>query len=86
MIRYYILFESTEQAMNLHRILDEAGVMNRIAPAPAAARGELSCGLSIIVRPEEIEAARAVIEETGATHHSIVSLENPLQAKRDRYC
>ena len=86
MTRYYILFESNEQVWGLHKLLDEAGVMNRIVPAPAAARGELSCGMAILIRPEEIEEARRVIGSNDAPHHSIVPLENPLQAKRDRYC
>ena len=86
MIRYYVLFENSEQGWALHRLLDEAGVMNRIVPAPAAARGELSCGMAILVRPEEIDAARAVIRDSGAAHHGIVPLEDPLHARRDRYC
>ena len=44
-LRYYILFENYEQGLALHDLLDEAGVMNRIAPAPAAARGKLCCGM-----------------------------------------
>ena len=86
MIRYYILFENNEQSWALHRLLDEAGVLNRIVPAPAAARGELSCGSAILIRPEEIDAAREVINSHGAAHHSIVSLDDPLRARRDRYC
>ena len=39
MVRYYILFENYEQGLRLHDLLDGAGVTNRIAPAPAAARG-----------------------------------------------
>ena len=67
------------QGLALHDLLDEAGVMNRIAPAPAAARGKLCCGMSLLVGADMIEQANAV-------YHSIVALENQLQPRRDRYC
>lgn len=86
MVRYYILFDNYEQGLALHDLLDDAGVTNRIAPAPAAARGELCCGMSLLVEADAIDRARAVIVETGAAHHSIVPLEDQLQARRDRYC
>ena len=86
MTRYYILFENYEQGLALHDLLDRAGVMNRIAPAPAAARGELCCGMSLIVGADMIEQAKAVIAGENAVYHSIVALENQLQPRRDRYC
>ena len=60
MVRYYILFENYEQGLALHERLDATGIGNRIAPAPAAARGELCCGMSLLVEPDEIDAARAL--------------------------
>lgn len=86
MTRYYILFENYEQGLALHDLLDRAGVMNRIAPAPAAARGELCCGMSLIVGADMIGQAKAVIAGENAVYHSIVALENQLQPRRDRYC
>ncbi len=86
MLRYYILFDNYEQGLALHDLLDEAGVMNRIAPAPAAARGKLCCGMSLLVEADSIEAARVVISRHNAVHHSIVPMEDQLQARRDRYC
>lgn len=86
MVRYYILFDSYEQGLALHDLLDDAGVTNRIAPAPAAARGKLCCGMSLLVEADAIDRARAVILEADAAHHSIVPLEDQLQARRDRYC
>ena len=85
-IRYYILFENYEQGLALHELLDGAGVINRIAPAPAAVRGELSCGMSLIVGPDMIDRAKDVIFSEKAAFHSIVPMENPLQPRRDRYC
>lgn len=86
MTRYYILFDNYEQGLALHDLLDGAGVINRIAPAPAAARGKLCCGMSLLVEADMIERARAVIRENDAPHHSIVPLEDQLRPRRDRYC
>ena len=86
MTRYYILFENYEQGLALHDLLEGAGVMNRIAPAPAAARGKLCCGMSLLVEADMIGQAKEVIRRENAVYHSIVSLENQLQPRRDRYC
>ena len=86
MIRYYILFDNYEQGLALHDLLDEAGVINRIAPAPAAARGKLCCGMSLLVEAGAIEEARQVIRSRNAACHSIVPMEDQLQPRRDRYC
>ena len=86
MIRYYILFDNYEQGLALHDYLDEACVTNRIAPAPAAAKGELCCGMSLLVEADAIDSAREVIAQRNAVYHSIVPLEDQLQPKRDKYC
>ncbi len=86
MLRYFILFDNYEQGLALHDLLDEAGVANRIAPAPAAARGRLCCGMSLLVGADMIDRAREVIQGRNAVYHSIVPLEDQLQSRRDRYC
>ena len=86
MTHYYILFENYEQGLALHDKLDEAGVTNRIAPAPAAAKGKLCCGMSLLVEPDAIEDARAVIEAHNMVYYSIVPLEDQLRSRRDKYC
>ena len=86
MVLYYILFDNYEQGLALHEILDEAGVMNRIAPAPAAARGKLCCGMSLLLEADAIERAREVMRENDAAYHSVVPMENQLQPRRDKYC
>ena len=86
MVRYYILFENYEQGLRLHELLDGAGVMNRIAPAPAAARGKLCCGMSLLVEADAIDAARDVIAREGAAHHSIVPMEVRWLVSRSMMC
>lgn len=86
MICYYILFENYDQGLALHDLLDSAGISNRIAPAPASARGSLCCGMSLLLNPEDIEAAREVIDQNSAAYYDIVPLEDQLKPHRDRYC
>lgn len=84
--RYYILFQTHEQAMTLHDLLDREGIRNRIAPAPRVLQGKLSCGVSLMIEESEIDAARACISSHGAEYHDIAPLAGELQPKRDRYC
>ena len=85
-IRYYILFENYEQGMALHDLLTQNGLKNRIAPAPRAIQGKLSCGMSLLIEPEDIDAVRACIEENQAKYYDIVPLEDQIRSRRDRYC
>ena len=84
--RYYILFRNYEHGMALHELLDANNIENRIAPAPRAIQGELSCGVSLVLSPAVIDKARACIEEHHAEYYDIVPLAGQMVAKRDKYC
>ncbi|MCR4963402.1 MAG: DUF3343 domain-containing protein [Firmicutes bacterium] len=85
-IRYYVLFANYEHGLAAHGILDAAGIENRIAPAPRAIQGELTCGMSLLLRPEHAEAAKACLDAQGAAYHAILPLADQLRARRDKYC
>jgi len=85
-LRYYILFKNYEQGLALKEILTADGIKCRIAPAPRAIQGELSCGMSLLLEPEELEAAKRSIALHEAAYHAIVPLEGQIQSRRDRYC
>ena len=85
-IRWYILFANYEQGLALLDLLRQDDIKARIAPAPRAIQGELSCGMSILLEPEHLEAAKACIEKHKAVYHAIVPLEGQIKAKRDKYC
>ena len=85
-IRYYILFENYEQGLALHDLLTQNGLKNRIAPAPRAIQGKLSCGMSLLIEPDLIDAVRACIDEHHGEYYDIVPLEDQIRARRDRYC
>ena len=85
-LRYYILFANYDQGMALHELLDASGIGNRIAPAPRSIQGKLSCGMSLLIEPAEIDAARGCIAEHRAEYYDIVPLEGQIHAHRDKYC
>ena len=85
-VRYYILFANYEQGLALHGLLSENGVTNRIAPAPRSIQGELSCGMSLLIDPADLDAAKTCISKNHAAYHSIVPLTGQMHARRDRYC
>ena len=85
-IRYYILFANYEQGMSLHDLLSQNGVKNRIAPAPRAVQGKLSCGMSLLIEPEDIDAAEICIRDNRAEYYDIVQLAGQIRPRRDKYC
>lgn len=85
-IRWYILFQNYEQGLALHDLLDRHDLKNRIAPAPRAIQGKLSCGMSLLIEPEHIDSVRACIEDAKAEYYDIVPLEGQIKSHRDKYC
>ena len=84
--RWYILFANYEQGLALHDLLDRNNIRNRIAPAPRAIQGDLTCGISLMLEEEDVDAARACIEEHHAEHHAIVPRAGQIKPHRDKYC
>ena len=85
-LKYYILFKNYMQGLKLHDLLLDNGIENRIAPAPRSIQGKLSCGMSLLIRPEDIDQTRRCIEEHQAEYYDIVPLEGQIKAQRDKYC
>ena len=85
-LRWYILFSNYEQGLALRDLLLKFGIKNRIAPAPRAIQGELSCGMSLLIEEADIERALGCIVENKGEYHSIVPLAGQIKSHRDRYC
>ena len=85
-LRWYILFVNYEQGLALRDLLLKHGHKNRIAPAPRAIQGELSCGMSLLIEDADIEGVLGCIEENRGAYHSIVPLEGQIKSHRDKYC
>lgn len=57
-LNYYVLVTDYEQGLTLHELLTDNGIDNRIAPTPRAVQGRLSCGMSLLIKPEDLESVR----------------------------
>ena len=85
-LTYYILFANYTQGLALHELLQAQKLPARIAPTPRSIQGELSCGMSLLVKQEYIAEVRTFLEKSGAEYHSIVELPNQLQPRRNKFC
>lgn len=75
------LFANYEQATALCETR-----LNRIVPAPQVVQAKLSYGMSLLIEPSEIDAARSFIESSNAEYHTIVPLAGQTKPRRDKYC
>ena len=85
-LNYYILFANYTQGLALLDLLKEEGLTARIAPTPRSIQGELSCGMSLLVKQEHIDAVRSFLERSGAEYHSIVEMPCQIRPNRNRFC
>ena len=85
-IHYYLLFANYTHGLALQDLLKNEGLKARIAPTPRAIQGELSCGMSLLVLPADIDAVRDCIAKHNAPHHSIVPLPCQIRPGRGRFC
>lgn len=83
---YYILFANYTQGMMLQDLLRGEGFSPRISPTPRSIQGELGCGMSLLIKEEEIEEVRKTLDRLKPEYHSIVELENQINPNRNRYC
>lgn len=85
-LNYYILFANYTQGLALLDMLKEEGLTARIAPTPRSIQGELSCGMSLLVKQEHIDAVRSYLERSDAEYHSIVEMPCQIRPNRNRFC
>ena len=85
-VRYYILFANYEQGSPSTICWIRREFPTGLPPAPRAIQGELSCGMSLLIQPEALEATRDCIRRHHAPHHAIVPLAGQIKPRRDRYC
>lgn len=85
-LNYYILFENYTHGLALEKILKEEGIPARIAPTPRSIQGELSCGMSLLIREENIAAVRECLERRRPRYYSIVEMECQINPGRNVFC
>ena len=83
-IQHYVLCPNHDNGMRLYKKLKELGVTAVIAPTPRSA--SKCCGISLLIREEDIEKIRCCVQENSIEILDIVTVEKDVNPGRDRYC
>lgn len=83
-IQHYVLFPNHDNAMRLYKELKTLGLKVQISPTPRAA--SKCCGVSLLVKKEDLEVVRKCIEEHDIEILKIAEIEKDVNPNRDRYC
>ncbi|MEI3219090.1 MAG: DUF3343 domain-containing protein [Lachnoclostridium sp.] len=83
-IQHYVLFPNHDNGMRLHRELKALGVKAVIAPTPRVA--SKCCGISLLVKEEDLETVKQCIQEHDIEILDIAAIEKDINPNRDRYC
>ena len=75
--QHYVLFPNHDNGMRLYGILKEAGIKATIAPTPRVA--SKCCGISLLVREEDLDENHIEILK-------IAAIERDINPRRDKYC
>lgn len=85
MLNYYILVENHTRGMALHELLDEAGLDNRVAPTPRCGDLKVSCGVSLLIKKELLDAVEDFLKDKPELYIKIVGIGGQLEEKRDLF-
>lgn len=80
----YVLVRTSTEGFDLYERLTKAGVPARVAPAPHGMQA--CCGTSVLLDPEVVDAARAVIDVAPYPIERIVRVAGAIDPTRDTYC
>ena len=83
-IQHYVLFPNHDNGMRLYNELKKLGVWAVIAPTPRSA--SKCCGISLMIKEEDIETVQDCVSEHGIEILKIAAVEKDLNPHRDRYC
>ena len=82
-LHYYVLFQNHTDATAMYRSLKSKDMYAQISPTPR----ELSvcCGVSHLVKGEDVERIKEIAEEEGLSYLSISGLNNEFDNTRHKY-
>lgn len=80
----YILFPNHDNAMRLYRELRKETIYAKIAPTPRSA--SKCCGVSLIVKKENLRQIQETIKGKEISIEKIVEIEEDINPQRDKYC
>ena len=84
MLHYYVLFDNHTDAMEMYRAIK---AISRYAQTQPDSRAELSvcCGVSLLVKEEDVPFIKELAEEQQLRYISISGLDNEFNSGRHRY-
>jgi len=83
MEHYYILFEVHTDGIAMYDAIRNAGMYAQISPTPRQL--SVCCGISLLIKEEDIPAIRALAEEQSLDYMKIEGLNNTFDNQRHRY-
>ncbi|MGO5051526.1 DUF3343 domain-containing protein [Lachnospiraceae bacterium LCP25S3_G4] len=83
-MQYYVLFHNHDNGMRLHRELKCAGVRAKIAPTPRSV--STCCGISLLIRKEDVKIVEECVKEHNIEIIKIVEIKKDLNPHRDKFC
>lgn len=83
-VQFYVLFPNHDSGMRLHRELKSLGVRAVIAPTPRTV--SKCCGISLLIKEEDIPAVRQCVEEKKIDILEIAAVKRDVNPNRDKYC
>ncbi len=84
--KYYITFDTYEDAMAMHDDLDKSSISNKISPAPLDLVEGVCCGVSLMIEPEDKDKIDKYLSDTKLKYLKFMKADRTFKPKRDRYC
>ena len=84
--KFYITFDTYEDAMAMHDDLDKSSIGNKISPAPLDLVEGVCCGVSLMIMPEDKDKIDKYLRDTKLKYLKIVKAYRTFKPNRDKYC
>ncbi len=87
--KYYITFDTYEDAMAMHDDLDKLSIDNKISPAPLDLVKGVCCGVSLMIMPDDKVKLDEFLKnnnDKNLKYEKVVKAERKFKPNRDRYC
>ena len=84
--KFYITFDTYEEAMAMHDDLDKSSISNKISPAPLDLVEGVCCGVSLMIEPENKDKIDKYLSDTKLKYLKPLKAKRTFKPKRDKYC
>lgn len=83
MEHYYMLFNNSNEAFAMHQEMTKNHLESRISPTPRQL--SICCGVTLLVKYEEIPAIKELAEKKDLTYLGFQGLNNKFDGKRHKF-